>query len=171
MSGPTRHTLHAHQSHHGWNNEFPPLLTIAPGEAVEFDIRDASGGQITERSGIEAGTGMDFGLVNPVTGPVAIDGAEPGDALKVTVLSLTPTTAVGAGWGWTANIPGFGLLADQFPQPALHLWTYRPDLPAPALFGPRGQGPPRPFTRPNRVAPAAPRLHTILPPRRGGGHI
>jgi formamidase len=51
MSGPTRHTLHAHQSHHGWNNEFPPLLTIAPGEAVEFEIRDASGGQITERSG------------------------------------------------------------------------------------------------------------------------
>src|SRR5437899_776285 len=42
MSRPTRHTLHAHQSHHGWNNEFPPRLTIAPGETVEFEIRDAS---------------------------------------------------------------------------------------------------------------------------------
>jgi acetamidase/formamidase len=171
MSGPTRHTLHAHQSHHGWNNEFPPLLTIAPGEAVEFEIRDASGGQITERSGIEAVSGMDFSRINPVTGPVAIDGAEPGDALKVTVLSLTPATAVGAGWGWTANIPGFGLLADQFPEPALHLWTYRPDLAAPALFGPGGKVPLRPFTGTIGVAPAAPGLHSIVPPRRVGGNM
>src|SRR5258707_2485493 len=171
MSRPTRHTLHAHQSHHGWNNEFPPLLTIAPGEAVEFEIRDASGGQITERSGIEAVTGMDFSLVNPVTGPVAIDGAEPGDALKVTVLSLTPTTAVGAGWGLTANIPGFGLLADQFPEPALHLWKYRPDLAAPALFGPGGKVPLRPFTGTIGVAPAAPGLHSIVPPRNVGGNM
>jgi acetamidase/formamidase len=171
MSGPTRHTLHAHQSHHGWNNEFPPLLTIAPGEAVEFEIRDASGGQITGRSGIEAVTGMDFSLVNPVTGPVAIDGAEPGDALKVTVLSLTPTTAVGAGWGWTANIPGFGLLADQFPAPALHLWKYRPDLAVPAAFGPGGKVPLRPFTGTIGVAPAEPGLHSIVPPRRVGGNM
>jgi acetamidase/formamidase len=171
MSRPTRHTLHAHQSHHGWNNEFPPLLTVAPGETVEFEIRDASGGQITEGSGIEAVTRMDFGLVNTVTGPVAIDGAEPGDALKVTVLSLTPTTAAGAGWGWTANIPGFGLLADQFPEPALHLWKYRPDLAVPAVFGPGGKVPLRPFTGTIGVAPAEPGLHSIVPPRRVGGNM
>ena len=29
-----------------------------------------------------------------------------------------------SGWGWTANIPGFGLLADQFTEPALHIWNY-----------------------------------------------
>jgi len=171
MSRPTRHTLHAHQSHHGWNNEFPPLLTIAPGETVEFEIRDASGGQITERSGIEAVSGMDFGLVNPVTGPVAIDGAAPGDALTVTLLSLTPSTTAGAGWGWTANIPGFGLLADQFPEPALHLWKYRPDLAVPAVFGPGGKVPLRPFTGTIGVAPAEPGLHSIVPPRRVGGNM
>ncbi len=171
MSRPTRHTLHAHQSHHGWNNEFPPLLTVAPGETVEFEIRDASGGQITERSGIEAVSGMDFGLVNPVTGPVAIDGAAPGDALTVTLLSLTPSTTAGAGWGWTANIPGFGLLADQFPEPALHLWKYRPDLAVPAVFGPGGKVPLRPFTGTIGVAPAEPGLHSIVPPRRVGGNM
>ena len=48
---------------------------------------------------------MDFGKINPVTGPVYIDGAEPGDVLKVTLLSFAPS-----GWGWTANIPGFGLV-------------------------------------------------------------
>jgi acetamidase/formamidase len=165
-SRPTRHTLHAHQSHHGWNNEFPPLLTIAPGETVEFEIRDASGGQITERSGVEAVSGMDFSLVNPVAGPVAIDGAVPGDALEVTLLSLTPS-----GWGWTANIPGFGLLADQFPAPALHLWKYRPDLAVPAAFGPGGKVPLRPFTGTIGVAPAEPGLHSIVPPRRVGGNM
>jgi acetamidase/formamidase len=165
-SRPTRHTLHAHQSHHGWNNEFPPLLTIAPGETVEFEIRDASGGQITERSGVEAVSGMDFSLVNPVAGPVAIDGAVPGDALEVTLLSLTPS-----GWGWTANIPGFGLLADQFPAPALHLWKYRPDLAVPAAFGPGGKVPLRPFTGTIGVAPVEPGLHSIVPPRRVGGNM
>src|SRR5712691_10650321 len=86
---PTRHPLHAHQSHHGWNNEFPPLLTVAPGETVEFEIRDASGGQITERSGIEAVSGMDFGLVNPFTGPIGVAPAEPG------LHSIVPPRRVG----------------------------------------------------------------------------
>ena len=54
-----------------------------------------------------------------MTGPVYVDGAEPGDILKVTVLSFAPS-----GWGWTANIPGFGLLAEEFKEPALHLWRY-----------------------------------------------
>ncbi|HEX3500543.1 MAG TPA: acetamidase/formamidase family protein [Stellaceae bacterium] len=161
-----QHTLHAHQGHLGWNNAFPPQLTIAPGETVAFEIKDASGGQITLSSDIAAIAAMDFGQVNPVTGPVRIDGAKPGDALKVTVLSLTPS-----GWGWTANIPGFGLLADQFPEPALHLWRYRPDLGAPALFGPGGRVPLRPFTGTIGVAPAAPGLHSIVPPRRVGGNM
>jgi acetamidase/formamidase len=166
MSHSAKHTLHAHQGHLGWNNAFPPQLTIVPGETVAFEIRDASGGQITPSSDIAAVTGMDFGLVNPVTGPVRIDGAKPGDALKVTVLSLEPS-----GWGWTANIPGFGLLADQFPAPALHLWKYRPDLAAPALFGPGGKVPLSPFTGTIGVAPAAPGLHSIVPPRRVGGNM
>ena len=62
---------------------------------------------------------LDFAKVNPVTGPIYVDGAEPGDALKVTIETFKPS-----GFGWTANIPGFGLLADQFTEPALHIWNY-----------------------------------------------
>jgi acetamidase/formamidase len=166
MSHAHKHTLHGHQGHLGWNNAFAPKLTIAPGESVEFEIRDASGGQFSPASTVEAVSSMDFSKVNPVTGPVAIDGAEPGDALKVTLLSLAPS-----GWGWTANIPGFGLLADQFPEPALHIWSYRPDLGAPALFGPGGRVPLRAFTGTIGVAPAEPGLHSIVPPRRVGGNM
>ena len=56
-----------------------------------------------------------------MTGPVYVEGAEPGDALKVTIRQFMPS-----GVGWTANIPGFGLLADQFTEPALHIWKYDP---------------------------------------------
>ncbi len=104
--------------------------------------------------------------MNPVTGPVRIDGAEPGDALKVTLLSFAPS-----GWGWTANIPGFGLLADQFPEPALHLWKYDPSSLAPAAYGPGGRVPLKPFAGTIGLAPAAPGLHSIVPPRRCGGNM
>ena len=80
-------------------------LTIAPGETVQFETVDASSGQLTRESTAADLERLDLARVNPVTGPVYIDGAEPGDALKVTVLSLRPS-----GWGWTGNIPGFGLL-------------------------------------------------------------
>src|SRR5258708_18575870 len=166
MSASPHYTLHQHQGHHGWNNAFAPQLTIAPGESVEFEIRDASGGQLTRDSAVDAVPKIDLALVNPVTGPVFIDGARPGDVLKVTVLSIAPS-----GWGWTANIPGFGLLADQFRQPALHLWRYDPKTLAPALFGRWGKVPLKPFTGTIGVAPAEPGLHSIVPPRRVGGNM
>jgi len=166
MHGKTQHTIHKHQGHCGWNNAFPPVLKIAPGESVEFQIRDASNGQLTPTSGVDAVAKIDLALVNPVTGPVYIDGAEPGDALKVTVLSFKPS-----GWGWTANIPGFGLLAEHFPDAALHQWKYQPDGQTPAMFGPGGRVPLRPFTGTIGVAPKAPGLHSIVPPREVGGNM
>jgi acetamidase/formamidase len=160
-----RHTIHRHQHHIGWNNAFEPVLRIAPGESVEFDVNDSSSGQISPRSTAADIANLDFGRINPVCGPVFIDGAEPGDVLKVTLLSFKPS-----GWGWTANIPGFGLLADEFPEAALHLWTYEPSL-APALFGRWAKVPLKPFTGTIGVAPAAPGLHSIVPPRRVGGNM
>jgi acetamidase/formamidase len=94
-----------------------------------------------------------------------VEGAKPGDALKITVLSFRPS-----GWGWTGNIPGFGLLSDQFPDARLHHWNYDPGL-SPAMYGPGGRVPLRPFTGTIGVAPAAPGLHSIIPPRNVGGNM
>lgn len=160
------HTLHKHQHHVGWDNAIAPVLTVAPGESVEFDVFEASGGQLSPTSTVDDVGRMDFGRINPVTGPVFVDGAEPGDVLKVTLLSFEPS-----GWGWTANIPGFGLLADAFPDPALRLWRYDPTTLAPALFGAWAKVPLKPFTGTIGVAPAAPGLHSIVPPRRVGGNM
>src|SRR5229473_1677242 len=159
-----RHTIH--QQHHGWDRSFAPVARIAPGESLEFAVSDASGGQLGQTSTVGDVTGLDFAKINPVAGPVFIDGAEPGDVLKVTLLSFAPS-----GWGWTANIPGFGLLADEFKEPALHLWHYDPTTLAPALFGRWGKVPLKPFTGTIGVAPAEPGLHSIVPPRRVGGNM
>ena len=160
------HTIHRHCAHCGWDHSIAPVLHIAPGDSVEFEVNDAGGGQLSAESSVADLSRLDFGRINPVTGPVHIDGAEPGDQLKVTLLSFKPS-----GWGWTANIPGFGLLADDFKEPALQLWQYDANTLAPALFGQWAKVPLKPFTGTIGVAPAAPGLHSIVPPRRVGGNM
>lgn len=160
------HTIHDHQCHFGWNRDNPPVLRIAPGETVEFNPVDSSGGQLSAGSTLADLAALDFGKVNPVAGPVFIEGAQPGDAIKVTLLDFTPS-----GWGWTANIPGFGLLADQFKDPALHIWKYDATSLAPAMFGPGGRVPLKPFCGTIGLAPAEAGLHSVVPPRRMGGNM
>jgi acetamidase/formamidase len=160
------HTIHRHQCHFGWNNANPPVAKIAPGQTVEFHPIDSSGGQLTAASSVADIAKLDFGKVNPVAGPVYVDGAQPGDAIKVTLLGFTPS-----GWGWTANIPGFGLLADQFKDPGLHIWKYDATTLAPAMYGPGGRVPLKPFCGTIGLAPAENGLHSIVPPRRMGGNM
>jgi acetamidase/formamidase len=163
---PNAHRYTIHHRHLGWDHSIAPIARIAPGESLEFDVIDASGGQIRASSTVGDVARMDFGKINPVNGPVYIDGAEPGDILKVTLLSFAPS-----GWGWTANIPGFGLLAEDFKEAALNLWRYDAKTLDPAAFSHWGKVPLKPFTGTIGVAPAEPGLHSIVPPRRVGGNM
>ena len=95
-----------------------------------------------------------------------MEGAQPGDVLKVTIEEFKPS-----GFGWTANIPGFGLLADDFKEPALTLWHYDKDTLAPAAFGTHGRVPLKPFAGTIGVALAEKGHHSIVPPRRVGGNL
>tara|TARA_E500000331_G_scaffold358363_1_gene424664 strand:- start:195 stop:1133 length:939 start_codon:yes stop_codon:yes gene_type:complete len=160
------YTIHRHDHHIGWDNAKAPVLTVSPGETVTMETVDSSGGQLSINSSVSDIASLDFDKVNPVTGPVYIEGAVPGDALQVTLDSYRPS-----GWGWTANIPGFGLLADQFQQPALHIWSYDTDTLLPALFGNFGQVPLKPFAGTVGVAPAEMGMHSIVPPRHVGGNM
>ena len=160
------HTIHRNHHHFGWNNAHAPALTVAPGETVYLETVDSSGGQLTAMSTLSDLATLDFGKVNPVTGPIAIDGAQPGDAVKVTLLGFEPS-----GWGWTALIPGFGLLTDQFPDPALHLWNYDRDRLGASAYGPGGRVPLKPFVGTMGLAPAEAGLHSVVPPRRVGGNM
>ena len=159
----TIHRLRAEQSQRTWDNEVEPELVISSGESVGFAVQDASAGQITPQSTVAALTTLDSTDLNPITGPVFVEGAEPGDVLQVDILELRPE-----GFGWTAQIPGFGLLADEFPDPWLHIWqidgplTHLSDgiaIPVQPMCGVLG------------VAPGDPGEHSIIPPRRVGGNM
>ncbi|NKL97362.1 acetamidase/formamidase family protein [Rhizobium leguminosarum] len=160
------HTIHRAQHNFGWNKDFTPAVVAKPGEAIHFECMDSSGGQLGSDATLETLNALDFGKINPVSGPVYVEGAKPGDALKVTLRKFIPS-----GVGWTANIPGFGLLADQFTDPALHVWSYDATSMVPALYGPGGRVPLKPFAGTIGVAPAEPGTHSVVPPRRVGGNM
>lgn len=156
-------TIHRDRHHFGWNNANAPVLRVAAGETVSFEVVDAGGGQLSRASTVADVAALDFARVNPVTGPVYVEGAEPGDALLVEVLDFQSS-----GWGWTAIIPGFGLLAEDFPTPFLHITSYGAGG---VEFAPGIRLPLRPFPGTIGVAPAEPGLHSIVPPREVGGNM
>lgn len=160
------YTIHRRDHHYGWSRDFKPAVVAKSGSTIHFECLDSSGGQLGTGSTAADVVNLDFAKVNPVTGPVYVEGAEPDDVLKVEIREFVPS-----GIGWTAVIPGFGLLADQFTEPALHVWTYDPSAMAPSLFGPGGSVPLKPFAGTIGVAPSEPGVHSVVPPRRVGGNL
>lgn len=157
-------TLHHRDGHYGWDRDHPPVVTVSPGDTVTLRLADCFGGQLTRTATGDDVADLDLSRANPLTGPVEVEGAQPGDTLAVDVLDV----AVGD-VGWTTVIPGFGLLADRFPDP--HVIVS-------AIQGSRvqvGDGlatlPARPFLGTVGVAPAAPGTHSVIPPRRVGGNL
>ena len=165
------YTIHGAQHHFGWDNSFAPAARVEPGATILFHCQDSSAGQLGPSSTVADVVALDFGKINPVSGPIHVEGAEPGDAIKVTIESFVPRCHDGRGFGWTANIPGFGLLADQFADPALHIWSYDPGQMGPALYGREARVPLKPFAGTIGNALAAPGLHSVVPPRRVGGNL
>jgi acetamidase/formamidase len=148
--------------HLAWDPAIEPIETIASGDIVEFDLLDASGGQLTADSTLDDLGRLDFDRVDQVNGPIAVAGAEPGDTLQVDLLEFEP-----AGWGWTASIPGFGLLADRFADPYLRI-TRLPPAGGRAEFLPGIRVPVVPFCGEIGVAPPDGPRSTIPPDVFGG---
>jgi acetamidase/formamidase len=78
------HTIHRSNHHFGWDRSFAPKLIAKSGETIHFECTDSSGGQLHQGSTVKDIATLDFGKINPVTGPVYVEGAMPGDVLKVT---------------------------------------------------------------------------------------
>jgi acetamidase/formamidase len=151
------------QTHPFWDNSHPPRLRIKPGDTVVFEVLEASSDQIGPTSTTETLKTLSFDPIAPLTGPVYIKSAKPGDALEVEIISLEHK-----GWGWGAIIPDFGLLAEDFTKPYLHL--YRLDGTW-CWFNPRIRIPYEPFCGTMGVAPAEPGRFGTLPPRQNGGNL
>ncbi len=147
--------------HLAWDPAIPPIEKVPSGSIVTFDLLDASGGQLTAGSSLADLAALDFSRVDQVNGPVAVEGAEPGGTLQIDLLDFRP-----ADWGWTASIPGFGLLTDDFPDPVLRVTR----IPAsgPAEFLPGIRVPVVPFCGEVGVAPETGPRSTIPPDLHGG---
>ncbi|HEX5039501.1 MAG TPA: acetamidase/formamidase family protein [Candidatus Limnocylindria bacterium] len=150
------------QNHLAWDPAIPPVATVASGAVVEFDCLDASNGEITADSTSASLDTLDFDRVDQVTGPVAVEGAEPGDTLQIDLLDFAP-----GDWGWSASISGFGLLADDFPDNFLKI-TRLPGDGGPVEFWPGIRLPLAPFCGELGVAPVDGPRSTIPPDLHGG---
>jgi acetamidase/formamidase len=101
--------------------------------------------------------------MDPLTGPIHVEGAEPGDCLAVEILQIETGS-----WGWSAILPDLGLLQDRYPGPYLKLW----DLSGGAVDIGRGlRFPLRPMIGVIGVAPAASGPHASTVPTAAGGNI
>jgi acetamidase/formamidase len=155
--------LSSDRRHLAWDRDIAPAVTVAPGDEVVLELVDASGGQIRRDDDAGALSRLDFNALNPCTGPVFVEGVGPGDDLVVTIEEIATSE-----WSWTANIPGFGLLSDDFPDP--HLWISSVhdglvstpvglDVPARPMIGTIG------------VAPSKPGPAPLLVPTLAGGNM
>jgi acetamidase/formamidase len=159
------HDLPSDRFNYVWDQSIEPALEIESGDVVQLHVRDASDEQITSGSTAGDVAKLDFSHVNPVSGPISVKGAKPGDTLAVELIEFRPKP-----WGWTAIIPGFGLLADEFPEPWLRISEVDAES-GRVRFSDRVTLPYRPFSGTIGVAPAEPGAHSVIPPTRFGGNI
>jgi len=157
------HHLDDTQPHAFWDNSYPARLRIQPGDTVVFETLEASAEQVRPDSVSEVVGNLNFDLIHPLTGPVYVEGAEPGDALVVDIVSIKHK-----GWGWNAVIPGFGLLAEDFTEPYLHHYKlgettceFRSDIHIPY----------EPFCGVMGVGPREAGRFNTIPPRENAGNI
>ena len=103
--------------HNRWHPDIPPVATVRPGEQITLEARDGLDCALGPESTVDDVLAIDLRLPHPLTGPVYIDGAEPGDVLAVEILELESDP-----FGSTCIVPGFGFLADVFTEPYLVKW-------------------------------------------------
>jgi acetamidase/formamidase len=163
MTVANTYTLTRERVHHAWDNSIPPLLTIDSGDTVVFETRDASDGLITPRTSVDDLRAPRPFRGHPLTGPVFVRDAAPGDTLEVEILAVQPGP-----FGWTRFSPGRGLLPEDFDAPFLQIWDLTRD---PTPFRPGIAVPLEPFLGVMGVALAEPGAHSTLPPRRNGGNV
>ena len=159
----SKYSLNADPTHSVWDRSLEPRLHIAPGDEIQFECHDASGGQVHPGMTAAEFQNIDRTRIHALTGPVWIDGAEPGDVLQVDVMFTQHR-----GWGWSSVIPGLGFLKERFATPYLFHWQLNGDETrslAPAVL------PVRPFLGVMGVSRAEDGQFRTRPPGSFGGNL
>jgi formamidase len=188
-------------SHNRWWPDLEPVATIGPGDEIVVECRDGMDGQVDPGSDSTSLAGLNLDANHPLTGPIEIRGARPGDVLEVETLAIDCDS-----FGATYVIPGFGLLGDLFDEAELFRWDIEggvarsPDLPGVTIRGEPYLGtvgvapswkllerasereaallerggsvlPPQPAAAVPATEPFASRALRTIPPRENGGNL
>jgi len=150
--------------HFTWDVRHEPALAIDTDDVVVVRTRDVSDNQITPASTSSVLATLNWERVYPLAGPIYVNDAQPGDTLAIEILDIHTE-----GWGWTAILPGFGLLTDDFKEPYLRIFdlpdgdvAYLRDdiaIPIDPFFGTMG------------VCPAGASKQAVMPPGTFGGNM
>lgn len=161
---PKRHSVGRGTYHYLWNRTHSPVVKIAPGDEVAFDINDVWSWQINRDTKSSDLPSIDNSKLYPLAGPVYIEGAQPGDTLTVEVSDVQND-----GWAWSAIFPGLGLLSEDFKEPYLYKWELKDKKFA--LFEKGIRIPIKPFCGVMGVSPPETGGFDVMPPGRHGGNM
>ncbi len=162
------YVLDAEPVHYTWDNGITPRLTIDAGDTVVFSTIDAGDGFYNQDSTSEDIEKAGPFKGHPLTGPVYVRDAAPGDVLAIKIVAMELTST----FGWTAMRPGPGLLpAHELPGSYLQIWDLsdgtharmrqRNDIAVPVAAFPGVMG--------NALAEIG--SHSTKPPRETGGNM
>ena len=119
--------------HNRWHPDIPPAVTIKPGSDIRVECKEWTDGQILNNDSANDVRDVDLSHAHMLSGPIAVEGAEPGDLLVVDIVDLGPVPQTqgencGEGWGYSgifAKVNGGGFLTDYFPDAYKAIWDFR----------------------------------------------
>ena len=159
------HTLTRNQTHNKFSSKIEPVLRVTSGAVIEAFTEDASDRQLLAGATLADLRNLSFDPIHPLTGPVYVEEAEPGDMLAIKLHKIDLLD-----YGWNAITPGFGFLAKDFPDP--YIQTYAFDSSSQSVaFKDDIRIPLKPFPGVMGVAPATRDSLNTIPPRANGGNM
>ena len=121
--------------HNRWHPEIPEVATVRPGDDFRMDCREWTDGQIKNSDDANDVRDVDLMRCHVLSGPIYVEGAEPGDVLVVDILDLgphlpgtAPDELAGASWGYTGIFDkgnGGGFLTEHYPDAHKAIWDFK----------------------------------------------
>jgi len=141
-----------HLGHNRFHPDIAPIVEVGEGEEVALETRDALDGQIKPGTTVADFPSLDAGAIHPLTGPVFVKGAAPGDILEIEFTDIIAQPVA-----FSMIMPGLGFLRDVMTEPFLAHWQIRDDWATSAEI-PGVRIPGGPFMGVSGVAPSAEKL-------------
>ena len=155
----------AEETHNKFSSSIEPVLRVPSGAVIQAHTQEATGHQLDLGSTASDWEKVNADLIHALTGPVYVEGAGVGDVLAVTLHEIEL-----GDWAWSAIVPGFGFLAEEFQDAWLRTFKLGADT-THVQFNDRTRIPVRPFPGVMGVAPATEEMLSTIPPRANGGNM